>query len=438
MGAHGMFGYYLDLALRSLRRNPVLTVLMVLAIGLGIGACITTLTVLRLLSGDPVPGRSAMLFHPQVDPKPAGPHDMPGQLTYVDAMNFWRARRADRQAIMVGANVKVKAAESGAKPMGLQTLATTADFFPMFGLSFIRGGSWTQADDAGKARVAVLSRSAYQRLFHGRDGIGQSIRLGSWDFRVVGVVEDWRPAPHFYELDRGSYVRGDEVFIPFLTSRDLPELGITGYSLDCFGTTTDDTHLEYEPCLWLEFWAELDSPAKVRAYRQFLDHYALEQQALGRFTQAGTPRTALPDVMQWLDRNGVVPADARLKVWIAFGFLLVCLMNTTGLLLAKFLRRGAEFSVRRALGASRRQVFLQCLVEAGSVGVVGGAFGLILAVVGLWGIRQTPVEYAGLMQFDMPMFMVTFALSISASLAAGLLPAWRACCIVPAIQLKTL
>ncbi|MEO7053145.1 MAG: ABC transporter permease, partial [Rhodanobacter sp.] len=54
-----MFGYYLDLALRSLKRNRVLTSLMVLALGLGIGACITTLTVLKLLSGDPMPQKSS-------------------------------------------------------------------------------------------------------------------------------------------------------------------------------------------------------------------------------------------------------------------------------------------------------------------------------------------------------------------------------------------
>ena len=53
-----MFGYYLDLALRSLKRNRVLTALMVLAIAVGIGASMTTLTVMHLLSGDPLPGRS--------------------------------------------------------------------------------------------------------------------------------------------------------------------------------------------------------------------------------------------------------------------------------------------------------------------------------------------------------------------------------------------
>ncbi|MEO9216128.1 MAG: ABC transporter permease [Rhodanobacter sp.] len=433
-----MFGYYMDLALRSLKRNKVLTALMVLAIGLGIGASMTTLTVFHLLSGDPLPDKSGKLFYPQVDPKPLEAHELPGQMTYIDAMNLWQARRADRQAIMVGSKVKVKASEAGAKPMGLPILATTSDFFPMFGVPFIHGGPWTSADDSSKARVAVLSRSAYGRLFQGAEGIGQSIRLGQWDFRVVGVIDDWRPTPHFYDLDGESYGQGDDVFIPFQTSRDLADLGITGYSLDCYGATTDDTHLENQPCLWLKLWVELDSAAKVRTYHDFLANYSREQQAQGRFTYAGPPRIALPDVMQWLDQNGVVPSDVRLKAWIAFGFLLVCLMNTTGLLLAKFLQRTTEISVRRALGASRQQIFFQCLVEAATVGIAGGLFGLLLAWAGLWGIRQTPADYADLAHLDIPMFATTFALSIAASLFAGLLPAWRACHIAPALQLKTI
>lgn len=65
-----MFAYYLDLALRSLKRTPVLTALMVLAIGLGIGASMTMITVLHVMTQDPLPGRSAHLYVPHLDPLP--------------------------------------------------------------------------------------------------------------------------------------------------------------------------------------------------------------------------------------------------------------------------------------------------------------------------------------------------------------------------------
>jgi cell division protein FtsX len=72
----------------------------------------------------------------------------------------------------------------------------------------------------------------------------------------------------------------------------------------------------------------------------------------------------LENVMQWMQHLGVVSADAKLSTWLAFGFLLVCLVNTVGLLLAKFSARAGEIGVRRALGATKPEIFRQFLTEA--------------------------------------------------------------------------
>lgn len=433
-----MFGYYVDLAARSFRRNKALTALMVLAIGLGIGACITTLTVLHLLSGDPLPGKSGTLYYPQIDPTTRNNTQPESQMTYIDAVNLWQAHRADRQAIVVSANIKVFGPQVGARPMGLSTVATTTDFFPMFDAPFMYGGPWSVADDTAKSRVAVISKALNDKLFAGADSTGRSIRLDKWDFRIVGVLDAWRPTPRFYDLyGHGAFVAGDDVFIPFMTSRDLATMGITGNGLDCWAQLTDEVHLENQPCLWLQFWVQLDTPARARAYRQYLVNYSEQQKALGRFHYKDKPLVALRNLVQWLDYNQVVPSDVRLQTWVAFGFLFVCLLNTVGLLLAKFLRRAPEVGVRRALGASRRTVFAQFLVEAGGVGLAGGVVGLLLALLGLWAVRRTPSDYAALAHLDPGMFLVTFAMAIVASLLAGLLPAWRACQVAPALQLKS-
>jgi putative ABC transport system permease protein len=63
-----MFSYYFNLALRSFKRNKALTVLMVLAIALGIGASMTTLTVFHVLSGDPIPDKSTAVLR-ALDPE---------------------------------------------------------------------------------------------------------------------------------------------------------------------------------------------------------------------------------------------------------------------------------------------------------------------------------------------------------------------------------
>jgi putative ABC transport system permease protein len=131
-----------------------------------------------------------------------------------------------------------------------------------------------------------------------------------------------------------------------------------------------------------------------------------------------------------------VPDDVRLQTFLAFGFLGVCLVNMAGLLLAKTLRRSGEIGVRRALGASRRTVFNQFLVESGLVGLLGTGLGLLLALAGLWAVRQGPSSYARLVQMDLAQLGLTLVLGLSAALLAGLLPAWRATRVSPALQLK--
>ena len=63
--------------------------------------------------------------------------------------------------------------------------------------------------------------------------------------------------------------------------------------------------------------------------------------------------------------------------------------------------------------------------------------GLGLALFGLWAVRQQPASYAELAHLDGSMLLLTFVLALVASLLAGLLPAWRAMQITPAVQLKT-
>ena len=91
-----------------------------------------------------------------------------------------------------------------------------------------------------------------------------------------------------------------------------------------------------------------------------MDNYSQHQKDAGRYQR--TPNTRLRDIMEWLDYNKVVPGDVHLQLWLALAFLLVCLVNTVGLLLAKFLRRSSEIGVRRALGASNNTQGVQVAI----------------------------------------------------------------------------
>ena len=155
-----MFGYYFTLALRSFRRNRVLTALMVLAIALGIGACMTTLTTFHVLSGDPIPGKSHRLYYVQLDPanmRGYNPGEEPAdQSTRFDAEALLRERRADRQAMMTGGGVAVSPEREGVVPFATDARYTSADFFPMFEVPLRYGRAWTAADDDGRARGGDL------------------------------------------------------------------------------------------------------------------------------------------------------------------------------------------------------------------------------------------------------------------------------------------
>jgi putative ABC transport system permease protein len=112
-------------------------------------------------------------------------------------------------------------------------------------------------------------------------------------------------------------------------------------------------------------------------------------------------------------------------------------VNTVGLLLAKFTARSGEIGVRRALGAGRRAVFAQYMIETAVVGLAGGVAGLGLALISLKLIGSQSPELAVLARMDWVMLLTTFGLAVGASLLAGLLPTWRACQVRPAVQLKS-
>lgn len=436
-----MFGYYFDLALRSLRRTPVLTGLMVLAIGLGIGASMTMVTVLHVMTDDPMPGHSAQLYTPHLDPLPikyngfSFGHDASDSLTWPDAMALLKAHRAEHQAAMAAGYLLARPAGAGLRPFYVSGRYTTTDFFEMFAVPFEHGSSWSAADDATGAHVVVLADSLARRLFGSADAIGKMVRLGDNELRVIGVIADWQPSPLFYaSASEKRYGDHDKFFLPLSTALDL-HLNTNG-GVDSFGGSFDG-NMRSATATWLQFWVQLDTPAQVAAYRQYLVDYSAQQKALGRFQRPPT-NAKLYSLMGWLAHENLVPNDVRLQLWLALGFLFVCMLNIVALLLAKFLRRSGEISVRRALGARRRDIFLQLGVEAAVIGVAGGASGLLIAQLGLWSIRQRPDDYARLAQMDVQMLLGTLALAIVASVLAGLLPAWRACRVPPAIQLKTM
>ncbi|MBM7125205.1 ABC transporter permease [Dyella flava] len=434
-----MIKYYLQLALRSLRRNPVLTALMVIAIGFGVASSMTTYAVLHALSGDPIPWKSNKLFFPQIDAWGPNPHrnghEPADAMTYIDAVSLMRDHRAHRQSALYPIAPTVRSDDPAQKSREAPGQAVASEFFPMLDVPFLYGSSWAAADDEQHAKVVVISKSLNQRLFRGVNSVGRSIQLNSHSYRVIGVLGDWHPQPKFYDLaTTDAFGSTDQVFLPFTTATDAQLATKSGFF--CINLPSPGyAAMLNSSCVWIGYMVELDTPSQVRDYRSYLDSYAREQRASGRF--GWEPNNRLRDLSAWLDFEQVVPAQTKMSFVVALCLLLVCMVNTVGLLLAKFLLRSGEIGVRRALGANRIAIAIQFGVEAGAIGVTGGLLGLMLTWLGIQVTRAAlPRQIADLAHIDWLLLWQTLLLAVVATILAALYPVWRAMCVRPSLQLK--
>lgn len=439
-----MFSYYLLLAWNSLKRTPILSSLMVLALGLGIGAFMTTFTVYYLMSGDPIPHKSDVLYAVQLDnwdpnnPPTESAEDVEPQLTFQDGQNLLKSNTpAIRQAHMY-ASYAIIVPDGDLPPFGERIRATNQAFFEMFDVPFIHGGPWSTNDDQDRASKVVIGRDLNDRVFNGENSIGKSIRLDGSLFEIVGVIDDWQPTPRFYHADFSrAFEDTEQVFMPMLRAleKPMPPSGNT----NCWKPMDESlpviqAFLQSE-CVWTQFWAEIETPKQAEEYKDFLDNYVREQKEFGRFERP--LNTFLSPVMKFMDIQGVVSRDNRVLVRLSFLFLLVCVLNTVGLLMAKFLGKSGEVALRRAMGASRQDVFKQNLVEVALIGALGGLIGVGLAWLGLQAVGNLYRGYQHLVHLDGAMLMAAVGLSVLAAIAAGLYPVWRVSRLAPAGLLKT-
>ena len=425
-------------AARSLRRNPVLSILLIGGIGLGIAVSTAFITTYYVLAGDPIPHKSDVLFYVELDSwspqKPFNdqkPELPPAQITYRDMRGLMESDIPTYQGGAFQSRLSVQPPGENSRPFQADVRLCFGDFFRMFDLPFAFGGPWDSEADRGLEPVVVIDDETNRRVFGGEDSVGRTIRVENRDFTVVGVLERWRPDIKFYD-PTSAYSAPEQVYLPFNHAEEL-ELNSWGnvsnwkfYQGDTFAN-----FLESES-VWIQMWVQLDTPEQKQAYGDFLDAYVLEQKKLGRFERP--LNNLLLTVNDWIVQQEVVPNQAKAMLVISLLFLIVCSVNLIGILLGKFLARAPEAGVRRALGASRGSIFLQHIVECEVVGLLGGILGVSLSTVALAIINRLFEDLT--FRLDLNMVLAGLALSLVAGLIAGVYPSWRICRVEPARYLK--
>jgi putative ABC transport system permease protein len=439
-----MFGYHVQTALRSLRRTPVLTAVLIAAIALGICISTTFIALRHVFEKDPLPGKSHSLFYVRLDnwdPSRAyiaeDPKSLPPQITYRDMRALMRSTIPTHQTGAFIARLFVFPSSTNVRPFRETIRLAFSDFFPMFDVPFQYGSGWDKAGDAKPEQVIVIDAAMNQKLFGGGNSVGKTVRIADRNFKVVGVISpDWRPSYRFYDLNGGP-VAPESIFMPFNLTPVMklqPNGNSDGWK--DYGNAPEDLYNSEQT--WIQFWVELPDAAKVQAYRDYVANYVRDEKQHGRFQRP--LHVEINSMPELLEAFGFVPKTVKVMSVVSLLFLVVCSLNLVGLLLGKFLARVPEVSVRRALGASKIHVFWQHVVECEVIGVAGGALGMLLSVGMLSVIAKILQQGNGNsvtgVSLDLEMVVVSIFLSLVAGLMAGVYPAWRICSVAPAMHLK--
>ena len=272
--------------------------------------------------------------------------------------------------------------------------------------SFSSGGPFTQADLDSAARVALIGQTVAENLFDpGEEPVGAVIRIKNVPFRVIGVL-----AP------KGQSAQGsdqdDVIFIPFSTAeRKVFGTSFIGSVGSLFASTdrTDDLPEAVEQIRGV-------IRARHRLLADQADDFTIRTQVdLGR-VQEGTSQTL-----------------TLMLFAIASVSLLVGGIGIMNILLVSVTERTREIGVRMAVGAKRRHIVMQFLIEAMTLSVVGGAVGIILGIVGA---KLTTVIAGWPTIISGNVVTIAFFFSLVVGLFFGLYPANKAARLNPIEALR--
>jgi predicted permease len=386
----------LHYAVRMLAKSPGFTAVAILTLALAIGANTALFSVINgvLLNPLPYPCPEQLLTLHE-----SKPNFNTGSISYPNFLD-WQKDNHSLSAMAVSRSYSFSLTNLGDAEQ-IQGQFVTSDFFPILGVKPVAGRSFLPSDDQiGAAPVALVSAGFWKRKLGGEPGvIGSSLTLDGKMFMIVGVI------PAEFDLTMGSFSVSD-IYVPVVQwNNDLLFSRGAGLGFHGIGRLKPDVAIDQ---------ARADFAGVTR---NLAAAYPKVNKGIG---------AALIPFKQSMVGD-VKPILQVLFCAVGLVLLIAC-ANVANLLLARSSGRAREFAVRATLGAGKFRLIRQLLTESVLLGILGGAFGLLLAS---WGthaaLRVLPdtLPRAGEVGIDLRVLIFTACTAFLAGILFGLAPAFK-------------